>query len=148
MPFGECPEGQCLRGITEDGELICESCDGAECDVATTTRIGAWCVDNLLRLPSKNFEDASVECHALGKSICPVEALMLCDLLDSQVGDQASCTITTDSNSLVLWTGTYDASYGESVFQSIVTYGPDNKAVQANLTQVFPFYCCEPVGGR
>ena len=51
--------------------------------------------------------------------------------------------ITTDSNTLRLWTGTYDASYGESVFSSIVVYGEDNKAFKAALTDIFPYYCCE-----
>ena len=145
MGSGVCPEGECLQGITEQGELLCVPCDGSGCDVATTTRIGMWCVDNLIHLPSKNFADASAECHDLGKSICPVEALMLCDVLDDALGTQASCTITTDNNTLRLWTGTYDASYVESVFQSIMVYGEDNKVFQANLSEIYPFYCCETV---
>ncbi len=140
---GSCPEGQCVTGIDEEGRLICAPCSsGGGCDVATTSRIGHWCIDNLLHLPSKNFMDASSECHALGRSICPVEALMLCDALGAAVGPNATCQITTDSNTLRMWTGTYDASYGASVFQSIIVFGEDNKAFKANLTEIYPFYCC------
>jgi hypothetical protein len=146
-PVGECPEGECVRGITEGGGLICEPCGGAPCDPATTTQIGVWCVDNQFR-PAKTFENASAECHALGKVICPVEALMLCDALDSVIGDQAQCTILTDSTNTRLWTLTYDAAYGENVFQGIVTYTGDNRALQANVSGSFPFFCCEPAGGR
>jgi hypothetical protein len=151
--MGECPEGQCVQGIDENGELICSPCDPSSgCDPATTTRIGQWCVENILRGinpeandPPKNFVDASRDCHAVGRSICPIDALMLCDVLDDDAGSQASCRITTDSNILRLWTSTYDASYGESVFQSIVVYGQDNKAFKASVTDIFPFYCCESV---
>jgi len=72
-----------------------------------------------------------------------VEALMLCDVLDSGVlGNQASCVNTTDGANRI-WTSTYDAAFGESVLQAIVIYdGDDNTALKADQTEVYPFYCC------
>ena len=111
-----------------------------------TTRIGHWCVDDLIHLPPKNFPDASEDCHDQSSSICPVEALMLCDVLDENVlGNQASCVNTTDAAGRI-WTSTYDAAFGESVLQAIVIYdGDDNTALKADQTEVYPFYCCKAV---
>jgi len=110
---------------------------------AGMTRIGHWCVDDLIH-PPKNFAGASEECHDLHSSICPVEAVMLCDVLDASVlGNQASCINTTDS-ALRIWTSTYDAAFGQSVLQAIIIYdGDDNTALKADQTEVFPFYCCQ-----
>jgi hypothetical protein len=145
-PTGSCPEGECVVAIGENGALVCGPCaDGGGCDVATTTRVGQWCVENLLRLPAQNFEQASAACHAAGKSICPIDALMLCDVLDDSLGSQASCINTTDNNILRIWTSTYATSFGESVFQAIVVYGEDNKAFKANIMDLYPFYCCDEV---
>jgi hypothetical protein len=73
---------------------------------------------------------------------------MLCDVLEGaaspQAASNASCINTTDDNVLRLWTQNYDANFGESVFQGIVVYGEDNKAFKASITELYPFYCCEP----
>jgi len=123
--------------------VICGPCDdGGGCGPGTT-RIGNWCVEDAIR-SSKNFVNAGVDCHEVERTICPVEALMLCDALSDAVDlSSASCTLTTDSNVLRLWTSTYSASFGDSVFQGIVTYGEDNKAFKASINELYPFYCCE-----
>jgi len=139
---GSCPEGQCLQSIGDDCEFVCVPCDPSECPPGMT-RFGAWCIDDLLRLPSQNFVEASEACHQDGRSICPIEALMLCDVLGETAGPNASCAITTDDDVLRLWTQTYDAQFGASVFQGIVVYGEDNKAFKANVTELYPYYCCE-----
>jgi hypothetical protein len=118
---------------------------GVGCDVATTTRVGMWCVDDDIQLTPMNFYQASDFCHAREKSICPVDALMLCDVLGASLGSKATCVITTDSNTLRLWTSTFDASFGDRVFQGIIVYGEDNKAFQASLSELYPFYCCYAV---
>ncbi len=71
---------------------------------------------------------------------------MLCDVLDTSVlGNQASCTNTTDS-AIRIWTRNYDAAFGQSVLQAIVVYdGDDNTALKADQTEVYPFYCCQSV---
>lgn len=69
---------------------------------------------------------------------------MLCDVLEETAGSSASCVNTTDDDELRLWTQTYDANFGDSVFQSIVVYGEDNQAFKANVTELYPFYCCKP----
>jgi hypothetical protein len=135
-----------VHGFGTGGQLICGPCaagTGGGCDVATTTRVGQWCVDNFIH-SAKNYNEASLACHNLGKSICPIEALMLCDVLGSALGTQASCVVTTD-NSTMHWTADYDAAYGNSVFAGIVVFGQDNKSFKAAVTELFPFYCCEEV---
>jgi len=109
-----------------------------------TTRIGHWCLDDLIHLPPSNFLQATTQCHLQGSSICPVEALMLCDVLNPSVlGNQASCVNTTD-NAGRIWTSTYDASYGSSMFQAIVVYdGDTNTAWKASQAELYPFYCCK-----
>jgi hypothetical protein len=148
MANGSCPDGECLQGFEPNGDPICVPCGGRGCDEATTSQIGMWCVDNNIRGfssqdPPKNFADASAECHAEGMSICPVEALMLCDLLNDAAGPNAQCSVITDQNNVRLWTSTFDASYGEHVFASIVTYGENNRAFKALATDSYPFYCCK-----
>jgi hypothetical protein len=137
---GSCPDGWCFHSIGDDCELICVPCGAEECPPGAT-RFGTWCIDDFLRLPSQNFVDASSTCHQDGKSICPVEALMLCDILE--IGPFASCILATDQD-LRLWTRNYDAAFSEYLFQGIVVYGDDNKAFQANITDTYPFYCCQP----
>ena len=107
-----------------------------------TTQIGKWCVDDQFHSP-KNFAGASAECHGQGASICSIEALMLCDVLGPSLGNQATCVTTTDS-AFRLWSNTYDAQYGDAVFEGIIVYdGNDNTAVKGNQTEQYPYYCCE-----
>lgn len=117
------------------------SIEGLGCSPGTT-RIGKWCIDDSLHTP-KSFLDASAECHELHAAICPVEAMMLCDVLGSAVGNQASCVNTTDGP-IRVWTNTYDAQFGEALFEGIIVYdGDDNTAIKANQNEMFPFYCCQ-----
>jgi len=134
---GKCPTGQCLQGV-EEGQLICVPCAGGKCG-AGTTRVGYWCIDNFQR-PVHNFTTATATCQAEGKSLCPVEALMVCDLAQPAT---SGCTVSTDTAGLRLWTGTYDASFEENVLQSIVVYGDDNRAFKATAGEFHPYYCCD-----
>jgi hypothetical protein len=112
---------------------------------AGSTRFGEWCVDDDFRQPG-NFGAASLACfNDREKSICPFEAMLLCDVLSDQMPDNASCTVLTDNNQLRIWTLTYDAAFGSSVFDALVVYGEDNKAFQASVNEIYPYYCCEPV---
>jgi hypothetical protein len=103
-----------------------------------------WCIDNFLR-PVHNFTEATLTCHAEGRTICPVEALMACDLIEPQI-PLGGCTTATDDGQTRLWTNNYDASFEDSVFQSIVLYGQDNKTFQANAGEFHPYFCCQAAG--
>jgi hypothetical protein len=113
---------------------------------AGATRFGEWCIDDDFRQPT-NFGTASLACfNDRGKSICPLEAMLLCDVLSEQMsGTPATCTELTDNNQLRIWTLTYDAAFGSSIFDALVVYGEDNKAFQASYSEIYPYYCCEPV---
>jgi len=113
---------------------------------AGSTRFGEWCVDDDFRQPT-NFGAASLACfNDRAKSVCPLEAMLLCDVLSEQMsGTPATCTELTDNNQLRIWTLGYDAAFGSSVFDALVVYGEDNKAFQASYSEIYPYYCCEPV---
>jgi hypothetical protein len=112
---------------------------------ADMVQIGDWCIDKFIQgldpqsSPPATFEMASQACHARRKSICPIEALMLCDVLEP---GGSSCTLATDQSTVRVWTSTFDATFESGLFQGILLYGEDNKAFQGNSTNHYPFFCC------
>ena len=116
------------------------SCD-QPCD-PETTRLGGWCVDKLLR-DSADFPTATAVCDADWMTICPVEAMIACDLLEPD----SVCAQVTDLASFRLWTSTYEPSFDPEAFQGLVVYGGDNIVRHANANEVHPFVCCKATCG-
>lgn len=56
-----------------------------------TFSVGAWCIGQ--EQFARNFVDARSNCWSQGKQLCPVEAILACDV---QSPGGADCTITTD----------------------------------------------------
>jgi hypothetical protein len=103
-----------------------------------STPIGIWCVDDFRR-SVQNFAGATETCDAEARTICPVEAMMACDLLNPTT---SNCRIDTDTPGTRLWTSTFDAAFDTKVFQAIAIYGGDEVIRPGNAGEFYPFYCC------
>lgn len=112
-------------------------------------QLASWCIDAFQRA-ADSFEGATRTCHAEGKEVCSVEALMACDVLEP--GDRSNpigfseCSLVTDTGSARLWTSTLNPSFDARLSEGIVVFGGDNIARQGNLTELHSFFCCKATG--
>ncbi len=140
-PSGSCGENECLTGITAQGGLVCAPCGGGGGAICPngTSRIGASCIDNFQR-PVHSFVEAVNVCHAEQRSICTVEQLATCDVLNT---GSSGCAVATDTPSVGLWTSTFEPSHDLRIFEALVVYRGDNMFVLAEAAERYPFYCCQ-----
>ena len=106
---------------------------------------GHWCIDTFQR-GVMNYPEATQRCHDERRSVCPVEALMVCDMVNLAPNQPAGCGVTTDVPSARLWTSSFEAAFDTRVFQGIAVYGGDEIIRQGNAGDFHPYYCCKPTG--
>jgi hypothetical protein len=114
------------------------------------SRNGAWCIEDTLRTGG-DWDDAIRACHTQGGAVCPIEALLTCDIVQS-----GTCATTTDED-VWLWTS---STYGNdaSAFNQIQVYNgkgndADNEVDLAASTATtilsapVSYFCCRAAGG-
>jgi len=129
-----------VSAIDDTGTPTCVDCGNAAATGCPggTTPIGPWCIDNFRRSVT-GFTTATLTCHAEGRAICSVEALMICDVLNPTT---SGCRIDTDTPSSRLWTSTFDAAFATRAFQGIAIYGGDEIVRPGDAGDFYPYYCC------
>jgi hypothetical protein len=112
-------------------------------------QVGSWCIDRVRTLEDE-FDDLVGICKAKGRSLCPLEAIIECDVGTSGANYPAlSCQAYADGNGWI-WTTTPHASDGQSFFTFMTVYQSDNKA-NVQSTGVGSFYagfCCTRLSGQ
>jgi|GEM_PF-1279761 len=58
-------------------------------------RVGMWCIDNAYR--QGTYSEAVSTCHAERKMLCPLQAIMTCDFLNTTSSTANSCRQATDA---------------------------------------------------
>ena len=101
--------------------------------------VGHWCVEDNYR-SSASYSGAVNTCIAQGMGICPLAALLACDLAQP---NGAQCTSTTDGgSSLTMWTADFDVESGEDAHTRIMVFRGDNKVQTASTSSAHRYFCC------
>lgn len=123
-----------------------------------TGRAGSWCMTNL-RNPANLFAAAS-DCHSIGMSVCSLDAIMQCDMLNlPDDGSSESCGQVTDEagtpNGRVIFTPQFniyfEASETTNVFGNLTCFtslffGVSwDSALLCNANDAHHYFCCSPV---
>lgn len=110
-------------------------------------RVGAQCID-LVRSSSQTHADAMRDCVSRGRSMCSVDTILTCDVLDLSAARPGSCGQQTDGGVGVLWTSATNAENGDNVFDRIVRYDGDNDITEVDLSlgSIYDYFCCAPLG--
>lgn len=146
------------------GDLTVGGSYGPPCS-AGMTRVGAWCIDNEYTddaaatlneagevFNTTGFNGAVRFCHSEGKSLCPLDALIACDLAEP-VG--ADCTTLTDASGPAslgdVWTSTHFLPDGtgtpaHDVFDAVTVFNGEGNQVshRPNTDLDNEFWCCRP----
>ncbi len=136
------PQGEPGPAGPAGGARVC-ALDGSE------ARVGSWCVD-AAENPAATFMEASSACHARGKTLCSVDALVLCDVV--QPVDRldplgfSECSAATDRAGTQLWTGTTRPAFDSSWAAGVVVYRGDNVMRAGDIRENHGFFCCAAVG--
>ncbi len=108
-------------------------------------RYGIWCVDDTVRAGTTSHNTAMQTCHNEGKTLCPLTALQMCDIVEG-AGDCA--TLTDAGESEDFWTS--DVHFAASIYGSVhnnnVIYtGSNNFFVVPEDDSPFThkFFCCQ-----
>ena len=90
-----------------------------------------------------DFLAATQACNERQAAVCPIEALLACDLTPPAGSD---CSEKTDDGATRLWSGTVEPLFDQEVLQSLVVYRGDNFLSIADVGELHPYYCCTVPG--
>ncbi len=137
---------------------------GADGCPADMERIGGFCIDRVVH-PAAPIADspggfgstAMGICHAEGKNLCGIAALMLCDVVQPSNGPD-SCTNRTDKNDdpnyriastdiAYRYASAEAVPFGHNAFDNFSCYDPTTQEAQNSLdacndSQPEEFFCC------
>lgn len=107
------------------------------------SRVGTWCIDDA-RSSNVTWHTAVLACHNAGKSLCPYEALMLCDEIEPA---GSTCSAGTDDDYRVFWTSTRHGErddFGEAWQSNLMCYAGNNSVVECHNDHSHEYVCCVP----
>jgi hypothetical protein len=111
---------------------------------SNSRRYGIWCVDDTVHAAISSHNTAMQTCHNAGKTLCPLTALQMCDIVEAG-GD---CAALTDAAAEELWTS--DVYFGASIYADVIdnnlVYGGNNKffiAPEDDAPFTHKFFCCQ-----
>ena len=108
-------------------------------------RYGIWCIDDAVHAGISSHNTAMQTCHNEGKTLCPLTALQMCDIVEAG-GDCA--TLTDGGASEQFWTSDvhFAASiYGSTLNNNVIYDGNNNFFVVPEDDSPFThkFFCCQ-----
>jgi len=111
-------------------------------------RLGGGCIEREVN-PGVEFGDAVATCHVRGRSVCSLEHLLTCDVLNLSNGTPGSCGNLTDTPSGT-WTLGSNAEDGGSPFNRLVWYDGNNLIREQSQASggMYRFFCCAPLGAE
>jgi len=108
-------------------------------------RAGAQCIDRDIRA-AQDFRNATVTCHNLGRSLCPIEVLIACDNLELSPGAGApvSCGEATDGTAArIMWTGAQSTPFNADIYANLACYRGNNELFKCSGAELHEFFCCQ-----
>jgi hypothetical protein len=105
---------------------------------------GSWCIDDARdALPGTN---SLLACNALGMTLCPIQALMICDAGNAGTGPD-SCGVLTDQAGFTARTSNIESGTG-SVFNRMLRFAATGNTVSiVNDSESYRYFCCSPIYG-
>ncbi len=105
---------------------------------------GSWCIDDAYAaLPGTN---ALLVCNSYGMTLCPIQALMICDAGNAGSGPD-SCGVLTDQAGFTARTSTIDVGTG-TVFNRMLRFAATGNVVSVvDDSEQLRYFCCRSLSG-
>jgi hypothetical protein len=101
-----------------------------------------WCIDDVLGNNGalENFGAAVRFCNRRGKMVCPYDALMMCDELDTP----SACSTKTSEVNTILWTSTRHGDRGDlgENWRGNLMCFRNGAGTECSNTQTHDYFCC------
>ena len=113
-------------------------------------RAGGWCLEPFINTTAATAAEAMVACHNIKMSLCPIEAILACDINDVGKGSiDSTCGNETDSESdRFILTGTLGKSNSGTAFGDFLIFNALGNVAQVAGENSAPtsaqYYCCLP----
>ena len=112
-----------------------------------TAKIGIWCMENKENTPQSAVVSMAM-CHSKGMSLCPIEALMTCDAVNSAGINGISCSSFSNcEDSSEFRTSTPSKDISNAAFDNLLTYKSCGSAIKStalvSANKKLGFYCCQ-----
>jgi hypothetical protein len=142
---GDVTVGNAASQVTVRGDMAVNGELSFSCP-AGWDRYGEWCIEDNLRGPDTHTNAWSA-CHTVGGSLCPIAALMACDIIGPA---GTACRASTDAAGWH-WTSTIIGNDVDA-FDAIAVYNHSgnnagNEIDISTEASSYQYYCCRAAGG-